>query len=146
MAASDHLGPQWFHGTNAEFKPGDVLSREGAWRANHPDAAAKLHASEETDDFTGKPYTSYSFQGKDWNMNHLWPTNKDGHPVEDHLYVGDHSFMESGENGGYGKNVYQVEPVRKSTKFQPDPNYTREDMTGAYRTKGQLRVVRKVNE
>lgn len=25
MVASDHLGPQWYHGTKHEFKPGDMV-------------------------------------------------------------------------------------------------------------------------
>lgn len=126
MAASDHLSPgQFFHGTPHQFKPGDELTREGAFAAKHSESQIK----------TAKRY---------------------GIPTEeDHLYYGDHSFLISGEAQGYsGKDggsghVYAVEPLtpagRKPKSHQPDPNYTGEGMTGAYRTKGKLRVLHEVD-
>lgn len=138
MTASDHLsGAQFFHASNHEFKPGDELTREGAWRASHPGAAEKLDASRSS---TGYYPDGWKYGSK---------TNDDNHPVEDHLYYGDHSFVQSGESKSYGKNVYAVEPLtgagRKPKSHQPDPNYTSEGMTGAYRTKGKLRVLGKVD-
>lgn len=142
MAASDHLSPlqdaaRYFHGSNAEFKPGDVLSREGAFRAKHPEAAKRIDAN-----------TSAS----GWNSGptYGWKTNDDNHPIEDHLYYGDQSLLKSGESAGYGKNLYEVEHVTKagrpSNSHKPDPNYTNEGLTGAFRTTNRLRVVGKVDQ
>jgi hypothetical protein len=128
MAASDHLnGQQFFHGTPHQFNPGDELTREGAFRAKHSEAQVKI-------------------------------AQRYGIPTEeDHLYYGDKSFLSSGEAAGYGSkegggnagHVYAVEPLtasgRKPKSHQPDPNYTAEGMTGAYRTKGKLRVLHEVD-
>lgn len=141
MAASDHLsGAQFFHGTPHEFKPGDELTREGAWRATHPNLTAELDASRGTSGY-------YSPRGN--SVLNVFPSNSDNHPVEDHLYYGDQSFLRSGESRSYGGHVYAVEPLtaagRKPKSHQPDPNYTSEGMSGAYRTRGKLRVLHEVD-
>jgi hypothetical protein len=131
MAASDHLnGQQFYHSSDHAFQPGQMLTREGAWNAKNPtlanDPAAlkryKLHSP-------GGPYED---------------------PAEDHLYYADKSFLSSGEAKGYGQHTYAVEPLtasgRKPRGHQPDPHYTSEGMTGAYRTRGQLRVLHEVDE
>jgi hypothetical protein len=140
MAASDHLSqPQFFHATDAEFKPGDVLSREGAWRAGHPDAAAKLDQNR----------TESGFHPEGWRYGYGAKLNNDNHPMEDHLYYGDRGFVQSGEASSYGKNLYAVEHVTKSGRpsntHKPDPHYTNEGMAGAYRTTNRLRVVGKAD-
>lgn len=151
MAASDHLSSaQFFHGSPHQFMPGDELTREGAWRANHPHQVAELDAAKRD---IGGGETFYSPKGN--SPLRMYPSNNDGHPVEDHLYYGDRSFFGSGEAAGYGgKNggaghVYAVEPLtaagRKPKSHQADPNYTSEGMSGAYRTKGKLRVLHEVD-
>jgi hypothetical protein len=144
MAASDHLGPQFYHSSDHPFQPGQVLTREGAWSAKHPEAAAKIAATRS--DYGGGdvyyPGTHKYAPG--------FPTNNENHPVEDHLHYGDRAFVTSGESKGYGAHTYAVEPLtsagRRSNKHTPDPNYTSEGMTGAYRTKGQLRVLHEVDQ
>lgn len=143
MAARDNLnGQQFYHASNHVFQPGQVLSREGAWSAKHPEAAAKIEATK-SDYGNGDVYYSGTHK-----YAAGYPTNNDNHPVEDHLYYGDQSFMKSGESKGYGGHTYAVQPItasgRPSSKHQPDPNYTSEGMTGAYRTKGRLRVLHEV--
>jgi len=145
MAASDHLnGQQFYHTSNHVFPPGHELSREGAFAANHPHAAAKLEASK-SDYGNGEVYYPDT-----WRHAPGYKTNNDNYPVEDHLYYGDKSFVSSGGNKMYGGHTYAVQPVtnagRPVSKHQPDPNYTREGMTGAYRTKGRLRVLHEVDE
>ena len=143
MAASDHLGPQWYHASDHDFAPGHVLTREGAWSAKHPEAAAKIHATK-SDYGNGDVYYPATHR-----IAPGYPTNDQNHPVEDHLHYGDAGFVRSGEAKGYGAHTYAVEPItttgRKITKHQADPNYTDEGLTGAYRTRGQLRVLGKVN-
>jgi Rifampin ADP-ribosyl transferase len=49
MAATDHLSPpQFFHGTTSEFKPGDMLSPDGAKAHGHFENNSKgyVHFSE----------------------------------------------------------------------------------------------------
>lgn len=146
MAASDHLSqPQFYHATDHDFSPGETLTREGAWRAKHPGMVPELEASKRD---LGGGETYYRPRGN--SALNLFPTNNENHPVEDHLYYGDKGFVSSGESAGYGKHVYAVEHVtpsgRPAKANKPDPNYTREGMTGAYRTKNQLRVVGKVDQ
>lgn len=142
MAASDHLGAQWFHASDSVHAPGTILTREGAWAHKHPDAAAKIEATK-SDYGNGDVYYPGTHRYAPG-----YPTNNENHPVEDHLYYGDRSFMSSGESKGYGAHTYAVEPItakgRAITRHQLDPNYTDEGMTGAYRTKGQLRVIGEV--
>lgn len=130
MAASDHLSPaQFFHTSDTAFKPGDVLTREGAWRAKHPELANNPEAL--------RRYKLYS------------PGGPHEEPSEDHLYYANRGFVESGESTMYGAHTYAVEPLTpagKPTKsHQEDPNY-RDYGRGAYRTRGQLRVLHEVNE
>lgn len=145
MAATDHLsGAQFFHASPHEFKPGDELTREGAWRAKNPRLAADLDAGKmEMDGDTWYSHRNNQLLG-------MFPTNNQNHPVEDHLYYGDQGFVTSGESAGYGGHVYQVEHVtntgRPAKKHTPDPNYTSEGMSGAYRTKNRLRVVGEVDQ
>lgn len=145
MSADENLsGPQFFHMSNHEFEPGHVLTREGAWRANNPGLTAELDAGKR--DYGDGPY--YSFGGH--SVLNLFKTNEANHPVEDHLYYGDRSLLASADAGMYGKNRYAVEHItrtgRPSKTHKPDPNYTREGMTGAYRTTNRLRVIGKVDE
>jgi hypothetical protein len=137
MSADDHLSPQFFHGSPAQFNPGDELTREGAWRAKYPSAAERLDK--------GRSSTGYYPEGWKYGTK----TNDDNHPVEDHLYYGDRSLLDSGESKSYGGHVYAVEPLtpagKPSKSHRPDPNYTSEGMTGAYRTKGKLRVIHEVD-
>lgn len=146
MSAADHLSqPQFFHATNAEFSPGQELTREGAWRAKNPRLVPELDAAKRD---LGGGETYYSPRGN--SVLNLFPTNNENHPVEDHLYYGDRSLLASGESASYGKHVYAVEHVtnagRPAKAHKPDPNYTAEGMTGAYRTKNKLRVVGKVDQ
>lgn len=145
MAASDHLnGQQFYHASNHTFEPGQVLTRQGAFSAKYPSAAAKIEAGK-SDYGNGDVYYPDS-------QRHApgFKTDNNNFPVEDHLYYGDRSFIASGENKGYGSRTYAVQPVtaagRPSNKHQPDPHYTSEGMTGAYRTKGGLRVLHEVDE
>ncbi len=52
MAATDNLGPQWFHGTNADLKPGDLVEPSFAGR-NEGDRVTKNTAY-----FTGDRYAA----------------------------------------------------------------------------------------
>lgn len=143
MAASDHLGPQFYHASDHTFEPGQVLTRQGAFAAKYPSAAAKIEAGK-SNYGNGDVYYPNS-------QRHApgFKTDNNNYPVEDHLYYGDQSFMKSGESKGYGGHTYAVQPItptgRPSSKHQPDPNYTSEGMGGAFRTKGQLRILHEVD-
>lgn len=144
MAASDHLnGQQFYHTSNHAFEPGHELTREGAFAANYPHAAAKLEASK-SDYGNGEVYYPDT-----WKHAPGYKTNNDNYPVENHLYYGDRSLLGAGSEM-YGKHTYAVQPVtnagRAAKTHQEDPNYTSEGMSGAYRTKGKLRVLHEVDQ
>lgn len=132
MAASDHLSqPQFFHGSAEKFEPGHILTREGAWRGFQRKYSPGI---------TDEQLDQRAARHRQWNFEE---------PRESHLYYGDRSLLDSGESVGYGGHVYAVAPEtpagRPTKVHKPDPNYTKEGMTGAYRTTGRLRVLHEVD-
>lgn len=135
MSAADHLsGEQFFHSSNADFKPGDVLTRESAWRAKTGAASPKTLSRFDTDP---RPMSEkgpqYAFGG---------PVNHEGHPATEHLHYGNHDFVSNGDSADYGRHTYAVAP-ESGAAHEPDPMYPAE--AGAFRTSGRLRVLRKVS-
>lgn len=132
MSAQDNLSPdQFFHGTKHEFSPGEVLTREGAWRA----ILKNRGHSDEGIERLAEQHRRFNFED----------------PKEQHLYYADHSLLGADVANMYAHegHIYAVQPEtsngRKITKHSPDPHY-KSYGGGAYRTTGRLRILHEVNE
>lgn len=122
MAASDHLGPQFFHGTIGHtFQPGDTLTPRGASVAKHGE----------------EKVARYEQHGFGLPEKHVYYT--------DHSGLGEMGMYAHGDQG----HIYAVRPetaTGRAAKPSRDPNYRHLPEIGAYRTTGRLRVLHEVDQ
>lgn len=117
MAASDHLGPQFYHGTSGEhsFRPGDTLT-PGGGRMAHVYYTSNLN--------TAGSYATYA-----------QPIGENGRP----------DFNAEAVPGRVYRVQPETKAGRRIGKHAQDPWSGLKGNEDAFRTRGQLRVMHEVD-